>query len=106
MIYWIQTFALGFCGVAYDHMFGKGLFIRSVVYVFRERLSILVCVLLSLFCFEDGLCDLIVLGPDHCLYFFVSRNSEPAASVCACVCVRERENSRYRGRSKCSAFTL
>ena len=47
-------------------MFGKELFIRFTVHVFRERLSICVCVFF-LFGFEGGLWDLIVYVSDHCL---------------------------------------
>ena len=47
-------------------MFGKELFIRLTVCVFRERLSI--CVWGSFpFSFEGGMWDLSVLIPDHCL---------------------------------------
>ena len=35
--------------------------------VFRGRLSIFMCILLSPFGFEGGMWDLIVLNPDHCL---------------------------------------
>ena len=48
--------------------FGKELSIRSFVNYFQ-----FVCVLLFLsfiFLFDDGMCDLIVLVPDHCLFIF------------------------------------
>ena len=48
--------------------FGKELFIRFTVRVFREYLSICVCASF-LFCFEGGMLDSIVLVPHHCLSF-------------------------------------
>ena len=55
-----------------DYLFGKELSIRFTVRVFRERLSICVCVSFP-FGNEDGLWDLIVSEPGHCLsIYFVS----------------------------------
>ena len=52
-----------------DHQFGKALFNRFTVRVFRECLSICVCSLFP-FVFEDEMWDLIVL----ILYFAFSVN--------------------------------
>ena len=43
-----------------DHLFGKELFIRLTVCVFRERSPVCVCASFP-FCFEGGMWDLIVL---------------------------------------------
>ena len=52
------------------HLFVKEVFIRFPVRIFREHLSICVCVcLFSFFCFEGRMWDLIVLVHDHCLLF-------------------------------------
>ena len=53
-----------------DHLFGKELFILFTVPVFRGRWSNFVCVLLSLFGIEDGVWDVNVLIPDHCLSIY------------------------------------
>ena len=45
------------------------MFIQFTVSVFRERLSIYVCASLP-FGFEGRMWDLIVIAPDHCLYFY------------------------------------
>ena len=46
---------------------------RFTVRVFRERLSIYLCVSFA-FGFEGGMWDLIVLVLDHCLSFILSNN--------------------------------
>ena len=51
------------------HLFGKELFIRFTGSVFRKYTSIWVGVLLFLFGFEGGMCNLNVLVPDHCLSY-------------------------------------
>ena len=52
-----------------DHVFGLQLFIRFALRAFREQLSL--CVILSfLLFFWDGMWDLIVLIPEHCLSFY------------------------------------
>ena len=63
----------------------KELFIWFTVRVIRERLSIYVCVLLSLLVLRVGIWDLIVLIHDHCLsiYFFFN-------SSCDCSCMRSQ----------------
>ena len=53
-------------------MFGKELFIRLTVRVFRERLSICVCASFP-FGFEGWMWDLIVLVPDHCLSSYLGQ---------------------------------
>ena len=58
--------------LANDYLFGKKLFIRFVVRVFRECLPICVCTSF-LFGFEGGILDLIVLIIDHCLSFKFGR---------------------------------
>ena len=55
-------------------MFGKELFIRFTVLVFHECLSIFVCVLLSIFDFEGGMWDWIVLISNRCLSIQLSLN--------------------------------
>ena len=45
------------------------LFIRFTVRVFRERLSVRMCASFP-FGFEDGMCYMIVLIPDHCLSIY------------------------------------
>ena len=50
-----------------DHLFGKGLFIRFTVRVFRERLSVCVCVSYP-FGFEGGMWNMIT--SDHFLSFY------------------------------------
>ena len=53
------------------------MFIRFTVRVFSKRLSI--CVGSSFpFGFEGGMCDMIVLGPEHCLsiYFTSCRKKD------------------------------
>ena len=52
-----------------DHLFGKELFIRFTVRVFREFLSNFVCVLLFLFDIEGGMWDVTLLIPDHAFLF-------------------------------------
>ena len=52
-----------------DHLFGKELFILFTVRVFRERLSVCVC-LSFLFGLWGGMWDLVVLVPDRCLFTF------------------------------------
>ena len=49
------------------HLFGKELFIRFTVHVFRERLSICVCPSFP-FGFEGGMWDVLI--PDHCLSIY------------------------------------
>ena len=51
-------------------MFGEELFIRFTAPVYREDLSVFVCVSFP-FGFEGRVWDLIVLAPDHCLSFFL-----------------------------------
>ena len=47
------------------------MFIWFTVCVFRERLSVFVCALLSLkIGFEGGIWDLTVIIPDHCLSIY------------------------------------
>ena len=57
-----------------DDLFGKELFFRFTVLVFREHLSICVCSFP--FGFEDGMWDLTVLIPDYCLFFYTSSFSQ------------------------------
>ena len=53
-------------------------FIRFTVRVFREHLSICVCISFP-YGFEDGMWDLIVLVPDYCyLFIYLDR----AVHVC------------------------
>ena len=59
-------------GLLNDHLFGKELFILFTVRVF-SRTFINLCVLF--FDFEDGMCDLIVLIPDHCLSIYFLKQS-------------------------------
>ena len=67
--------------VADDHPLGKELFIRFTALVFRECLSIRVCSSFP-FCFEDGMWELIVLIPDHCLTFcFISQTYEVLSAL-------------------------
>ena len=54
-----------------DHLFGKELFIWFSMRVCCERLSICVCSSFP-FGFEDGMLDLIVFIPDHCLSIYIS----------------------------------
>ena len=51
-----------------DHLFGEELFIRFTVRVYRESLSICVCVSFP-FGFEGGMGILIALVPDQTFYF-------------------------------------
>ena len=50
-----------------DHLFGKKLFIRFTMCLFRERLPFRA----RPFSFEGGILDLVVLVPNHCISFFV-----------------------------------
>ena len=52
-----------------DHLSGRELFIQLTVHVFGEQLSIYVYTYFP-FGFEGGMWDLIVLVPDHRLFFF------------------------------------
>ena len=44
--------------------------------VYRERLSICVSAASFSFGFEGGICDLIVLVPNHCISFYFDINFE------------------------------
>ena len=52
-----------------DHLFGKELFIRFTAIVFCKLLSVYVFSYFP-FGFEGRMWDLIVLVPDHCLFFY------------------------------------
>ena len=65
-----------------DHLFGKELFIRFTVRVFREFLSNFVCVLLFLFDIEGGMWDVTLLIPDHA-FLFSSEKNYVFLSVCS-----------------------
>ena len=52
-----------------DHLSWKELFIRFTVCAFRKLLSVGVFSYFT-FGFEGRMWDLIVLVPDHCLYFY------------------------------------
>ena len=54
-------------------MFGKELFTRLTVRVFRGRLSNFVCVLFP-FGIEGRVWVVIVLIPDHCLSIYTAQN--------------------------------
>ena len=60
-----------------DHLFGKKLFTRLTMCLFRERLPFRararVCVSVCdsfPFSFEGGILDLVVLNPDNCIFIF------------------------------------
>ena len=60
-------FAAVLVGVPNDHLFGKELFIRYTMRVFRDRLSVFISVCTFPFACEGGMWDLFVLIPDHFL---------------------------------------
>ena len=53
----------------------RGVLIRLTASLFRELLSIRVCVRLFLLIFEGGMLSLIVLVPGHCISFYFTLKS-------------------------------
>ena len=67
-----------------DHLFGKELFIRFTVRIFRESLSICACNSFP-FGFEGRMWDFIVLIPERRLSIFFSRHARTVYRINSCL---------------------
>ena len=79
--------------------FGKELFIRFTVCVFRERLSVCECASFS-FSFEGKMWDLIVSVSDHCFSIYFGLSLSISISVIRLLLGFTLINDKYNVRAR------